>query len=223
MNNTPKFAGASPTPRRRRLPASPIRIVPSALSIARRRRRIGLAKLLLPTLAACLLAAVALWPELSGDGPLGTASLKGEPITPTGEIIDARYRGVDAAGRRFTITAAIAAQHGPELIDLVDPKGDIGRADGPWMFGEASKGVFDRASRQLDLSGHVMLYRSDGTMLTTHVATIDLAAGVAVGNSRVHVQGPFGTLDAQGFSVSDAGKVVRFAGPGRLVLNAAGQ
>ncbi len=223
MNNTPKFAGASPTPRRRRLPASPIRIVPSALSIARRRRRIGLAKLLLPTLAAYLLAAVALWPELSGDGPLGTASLKGEPITPTGEIIDARYRGVDAAGRRFTITAAIAAQHGPELIDLVDPKGDIGRADGPWMFGEASKGVFDRASRQLDLSGHVMLYRSDGTMLTTHVATIDLAAGVAVGNSRVHVQGPFGTLDAQGFSVSDAGKVVRFAGPGRLVLNAAGQ
>ncbi len=223
MNNSPKLAGASPPPRRRRLPSSPIRIVPSALAIARRRRRIGFAKLLLPTLAACLLATVALWPELSGNGPLGTASLKGQPITPTGEIVDARYRGVDAAGRRFTITAATAAQHGANLIDLVDPKGDIGQATGPWTFGEANTGVFDRASRQLDLSGHVMLYRSDGTMLTTHTATIDLAAGVAVGNSRVHVQGPFGTLDAQGFSVTDAGEVVRFTGPGRLVLNAVGK
>ena len=37
---------------------------------------------------------------------------------------------------------------------------------------------------------------------------------------RVHAEGPFGSLDAQGFAVTDHGAVVQFTGPGRLVLNA---
>jgi lipopolysaccharide export system protein LptC len=37
----------------------------------------------------------------------------------------------------------------------------------------------------------------------------------------VHAEGPFGTLDAQGFAVTDRGAVIQFPGPGRLLLNAA--
>ncbi len=220
--NRPRLAEAPPVPRRRRIGAGRVHPVPSAPAIARRRRRIGLAKLVLPALAACLLATVALWPELAGNGRLGDQALRGQPVTPSGEIVDARYRGVDDAGRRFTVTAATATQDGPNLIRLADPKGDIGAGAGPWLLGEARHGVFDRATRQLDLAGHVLLYRSDGTMLRTDTATVDLGAGVAVSNDRVHVEGPFGTLDAQGFWVSDGGQVVRFSGPGRLVLKAAG-
>ena len=35
-----------------------------------------------------------------------------------------------------------------------------------------------------------------------------------------HVEGPFGTLDAQGFAMLDrAIAVIQFTGPGRMVLN----
>jgi lipopolysaccharide export system protein LptC len=219
----PKLAGVPPAPRRRHNAASAAQVAPSAPAIARRRRRIGFAKLALPALAACLLAAVALWPELTGTNQLGESARPGQPQVASGQILDARYRGVDEAGRRYTITAATATQNGGDLVNLVEPKGDIGGAVGPWLFGEARQGVFDRTRRQLDLSGDVTLYRSDGTILTTDTATMDLANGVAVSDDRVHVEGPFGTLDAQGFAASDGGKVVRFTGPGRLVLRDAGR
>lgn len=216
-------AEAPPRSRRRVRAASlPPRLAPSAPAIARRRRRIGFAKLVLPALAACLLASVALWPELAGNLPLGEVGLHGQPVTPTGEIVDARYRGIDATGRRFTLTAATASQDGLNIINLTQPKADIGATGGPWLYGSAARGVLDRASHELDLAGGVMLYRSDGTTLTTDTATMDFASGVAVGNARVHVEGPFGTLDAQGFSASDGGEVIRFTGPGRLVLKAVG-
>jgi lipopolysaccharide export system protein LptC len=39
----------------------------------------------------------------------------------------------------------------------------------------------------------------------------------------VHAEGPFGTLDAQGFALTDKGSVIQFTGPGRLVLNGRNQ
>lgn len=220
---SPGLANLPPAQRRPRIAVGVRRQAPSAPAIARRRRRIGLAKLVLPALAACLLASVALWPELTGNGPLGDATLGDQPITPSGEIVDARYRGVDDVGRRFTLTATTAKQAGPNRVNLVDPRGDIGAPGGPWFYGEARAGVLDRTTRQLDLAGHVMLYRSDGTILTTSAVTVDFTNNVAVGNTRVHVEGPFGTLDAQGFSATDSGQLVRFTGPGRLILRAAGR
>jgi lipopolysaccharide export system protein LptC len=219
----PNVAGVPPAPRRRHNAASAAQIAPSAPAIARRRRRISIAKLALPALAACLLAAVALWPELTGTNRLGEPVRPGQPQVASGQILDASYRGIDEAGRRYTVTATAATQNGGDLVNLVEPKGDIGGAIGTWLYSQSRTGVFDRARRQLDLSGDVMLYRSDGTILTTDTATMDLAHGVAVGDDRVHVEGPFGTLDAQGFAASDGGQVVRFTGPGRLVLRDAGQ
>ncbi len=37
----------------------------------------------------------------------------------------------------------------------------------------------------------------------------------------VHAEGPFGTLDAQGFTLTDKGSAIQFFGPGHLVLNSA--
>ena len=45
------------------------------------------------------------------------------------------------------------------------------------------------------------------------------AANAAASHEMVHAEGPFGVLDAQGFTVLDRGAVVQFTGPARLVLN----
>lgn len=72
---------------------------------------------------------------------------------------------------------------------------------------------------QLDLSGNVTLYRDDGITLQTDAATLDVKANAAASASKVHAEGPFGTLDAQGFSLFEGGAIMQFHGPSRLVLN----
>lgn len=186
----------------------------------RRRVTVRLGKRLLPVVALALLSLVALWPELSPTEH-GRFTYRSSGIVPeNGQLTDLRYNSVDDRDRPYTVTAAAAQQISPERINLVDPKGDITMESGSWMMVQALQGVYGQRSSQLDLSGDVVLYRDDGLTMETDAATLDLKAGVAASAEKVHAEGPFGSIDAQGFAVSDRGMVVQFTGPGRLVLNA---
>jgi lipopolysaccharide export system protein LptC len=162
---------------------------------------------------------VALWPEIERDEHSRLAAgVRG--IEPqSGQLTDLHYRGVDERDRPYAVTASAARQVSPERINLVDPKGDINLESGNWLMAQSRQGVYMPHADQLDLSGEVVLYRDDGLTMTTDAATLDLKAGAASGAERVHVEGPFGSLDAQGFTVIDRGAVMQFTGPGRLVLN----
>jgi lipopolysaccharide export system protein LptC len=138
-----------------------------------------------------------------------------------GQLIEARYHGIDEQGRPYTLTAATAQQAGPERVNLTMPKGDITLKDGTWLMLQAKQGVFIQHKNQLDLSHDVMLYRDDGTTMVTSSASIDMKSGAAAGGEPVHVEGPFGTLDAQGFTLLDKGSTIQFPGPAHLVLNGA--
>jgi lipopolysaccharide export system protein LptC len=191
---------------------------------ARRRLFVSLAKRVLPVAAVALLALVALWPEFSSQLEQGRYTYHvGAGAPEGGALTDARYRGVDQQGRPFTVTAALARQAGHQRTDLTDPKADITLGADGWLMVQARKGVYMQGSNQLDLSGDVTLYRDDGTTLTTDSVTVDLGAGAASSAARVHVEGPFGTLDAQGFTVLDRGAALQFTGPGRLVLSGVGR
>lgn len=193
---------------------------PTAASIARRRFLVGAAKSVLPLVALVLLASVALWPEYSRwatEARLRAARLGLE--LRTGQLTDPIYHGVDERGRPYTITATAARQVSPERVDVRDPKGDITMEGGRWLMARSLKGTYLQHLGSLDLSGDVQLYRDDGTVMQTDTATLDLKYGAVSSADRVHAEGPFGTLDAQGFAVLDRGAVVQFTGPGRLVLN----
>jgi len=69
----------------------------------------------------------------------------------------------------------------------------------------------------------VTLYRDDGTTVTTDSASLDLKNGAAASSEPTHAEGPFGTLDAQGFTLTDKGTAIQFTGPARLVLNGEGK
>ncbi len=194
----------------RRLPAG----------IARRRITVGLAKRLLPVVALALLSLVALWPEVGPNEHKRFTTRAGGIEPQSGQLTDLRYNGVDDRDRPYTVTASAAHQVSPERINLVDPKGDISLESGSWLMVQALRGVYGQHSGQLDLSGDVTLYRDDGMTLLTDSATLDLKEGVGTSTDRVHAEGPFGSLDAQGFTATDHGTVLQFTGPGRLVLNA---
>jgi lipopolysaccharide export system protein LptC len=139
------------------------------------------------------------------------------------QVTDAQYRGVDERGRPYTVTASTAVQVGPEKVNLTDPKGDITQENGTWLMLQSKQGVYIQHANQLDLFHDVVLYRDDGAMLRTETASIDLKNGAAANAEPVKAEGPFGTLDAQGFTITEKGAAIQFAGPARLVMNAHSQ
>jgi lipopolysaccharide export system protein LptC len=196
------------------------RPAPTPGRIARRRFAVGLAKRLLPVVAVALLTLVALWPDLDSDTQRARFSYRrGGVDAQSGELITARYNGVDEHGRPYTMTAVRAHQLAGGRVDLVSPKADVTLESGNWLMVQSRKGVYMTRDGQLDLSGDVVIYRDDGTTITTDAAAVDLHAAAAAGSDQVHADGPFGTLDAQGFALTDRGRVLQFQGPGRLVLN----
>ncbi|HEY2617301.1 MAG TPA: LPS export ABC transporter periplasmic protein LptC [Acetobacteraceae bacterium] len=183
---------------------------------------INITKWLLPAVALVLLSTIALWPQIdrmSDSARIAyqrmTASVGGATVT------DARYRGIDEHGRPYTLTAVTAQQDGPDRINLTTLKADITLADGTWLMLQSKQGVFLQHTQQLDLSHDVTLYRDDGTTLITASAAVDLKNGAATSAEPTHAEGPFGTLDAQGFTLTDKGAAIQFAGPAHLVLNGA--
>lgn len=186
----------------------------------RRRWLVGLAKRLLPLVALGLLALLAIYPELNSSGDRNRISYRRASVTPEGgQLTDAHYQGVDDDGRPYTVTATKVRQVGPDRTDLDDPKADMMLSSDTWLMLEAKRGVYEQKSNRLDLSGDVTLYRDDGTVLTTEAASVDMKSNAAAGHDMVHAEGPFGVLDAQGFTVMDRGAVIYFTGPARLVLN----
>lgn len=192
---------------------------PTSAAISRRRWTVGLAKRVLPLIALCLLSLVALWPEIADQTDRARLVYRRGAVMPEAGILTApRYRGEDDNRQPYTLTATSARQIGPERIDLISPVGDILLTGGVWLQVQAAGGTYMQKAGQLDLAGEVTLYRDDGTTLTTDAATIDLREGAVASGARTHAEGPFGTLDAQGFTITERGHVAQFAGPGRLVL-----
>jgi len=200
--------------------ASRIHRTPSPGGLARRRFIITLTKWLLPTAALLLLATIALWPEFTRMRDSARAAFQRVAAEIGGATLtDARYHGVDEQGRPYTLTAATAQQDGPDRVNLTAPKGDITLSNGTWLMVQSKLGVFLQHSGQLDLSQDVTIYRDDGTTMTTASASVDLKNGAAASSDPTHAEGPFGTLDAQGFTLTDKGTAIQFSGPAHLVLN----
>lgn len=196
------------------------RRAPDARAIARRRLLITITKWVLPLSATALLTAIVVWPQIQHLAEAGrvafhrmTGGVEG------GQLVDPRYRGVDERGRPYMLTAATAQQVSPERVNLVTPKADVTLESGAWLMLQSDNGVYIQHTGELDLSGHVVLYRDDGVTVRTRTADVDLKQGAAAGNDTVSAEGPFGTLDAMGFATVDKGAVLQFTGPARLYLN----
>lgn len=186
-------------------------------------RFVGIAKILLPTIATALIAIVVVWPELSEQqdrfslGPAQIDKSEAENL----RMLNARFTGVDASQRPFTVTADAADQHDAKSPDiaLVAPKADILLGNGAWVALTATKGNFNRDSQLLELTGNVNLFHDSGYEFRTESAVFDLTAGDATGTEPVKGQGPFGHLEAEGFRVYNRGERVEFTGKTKLTIN----
>jgi lipopolysaccharide export system protein LptC len=196
------------------------RHVPTHSGMLRRRLMINASKFVLPAAAVLLLSSIALWPELRIESDRTRFSMSGVSVTMDGaRLTDAHYNGVDERGRPYTVTAATAIQRDEDRVDLTIPNGDITLENGTWLNVRSKQGVYMRKDQQLDLSHDVVVYRDDGTTMTTESATVAMKDGAASSSMPTHVEGPFGTLDATGFTTVEKGAAIQFWGPVRVELN----
>jgi len=186
--------------------------------MARRRLTMRWTKRMLPAAAVALLLTVAFWRVLDpygGPMPIPVAT----PGAAQNRLVAPRYLGVDEQNRPYNVTATVAVQRVENLVELEAPRADMLLNEGTaWVLLEAREGQFDRMRNHLDLAGQVTLWHDNGAMLVTEAAAIDLRANAAAGDRPVAAQGPFGTLAAQGFRLTDRGQIVLFTGRSRLVL-----
>ena len=198
------------------------RKMPSASALSRRRFYVSFVKRLLPLAALMLLSLVILWPEISRHNParvsyrVATGSMD---AANQGSMTKAHYEGIDQSGLPYTMTADQAVQTDADTVMLTKPAGDMTMKSGSWLMVQSLDGIYHAKVQHLDLSNHVVLYRDDGTTVRTSVAHVDLKASTASGHEVVTADGPFGTLDAHGFAITDRGARLHFTGPAKLVLD----
>lgn len=196
---------------------------PLSAELAKRSWHVAFLKRALPGLAVLLLVILAIAPSwLSGHEDRITYHLAKDKHNEQSRIEGAAYHGRDDQGQPYTATAAAAVQQDDGNISLTLPQGSLILKAGSWLSLAADTGLYFQKLNKLDLSGHVTLYRNDGTIMTTSHAKIDLHTNNAKGSDPTRVSGPFGTLEAEnGFSLTDHGNQMMFYGPAKLVLNQA--
>ncbi len=185
---------------------------------------IGVLKTLLPSFAIGMVLLIFAWPQINVESErfgigLGVSELAAD-YADSLSMLNARFDGVDAEGRPFSLSADEASQPSSvnEIVDLSLPKGDITLNDGTWLALTAKTGKYDRQGNTLDLAGAVSLFHDQGFELQTATAAVDLEAGRAEGSDPVKGHGPFGQLLSEGFRVEDNGDTIVFTGRSRMIL-----
>ncbi len=189
-------------------------------------RFVGIAKLLLVTLAAALIISLAVWPQLNRKDELteiGQVEGVQEEDVESLRITDAKLTGINEDGQPYMVTFDDARQTSQEsdLVRLTAPQADVELKDGAWIALASPKGRYHRGNRILELDGDVTMFHDSGMEMNTGNITFNLESGTGAGHDPIHAQAPFGTFDAEGFRIRENTAVFHFTGPVRAILYSA--
>lgn len=164
-------------------------------------------KITLPLVALAVVALVAAWPYMSTTQ---TDASKIDKSQTT--MVNARYFSRDKQDRPFSVSAKSAAlvPGASNLVDLVQPEGEMTQANGSWLTMNSERGRYNQDDGRLLMLDNVHLLRDDGFEFVTDEAEIDTKTGNAWGNHPVTGQGPSGEIHADGFVATDRGKTITF-------------
>jgi lipopolysaccharide export system protein LptC len=159
------------------------------------------------------------------------------PLSPRGEISfmldrnkvavtrerlrvdDATYRGTDAQGRAFSVSAGSAVQMSSR-DPVVRMEGLVARielADGPAEL-SAQRGAYDYDSERVAVDGPVLFSTADGYRMVTAHVDIDVKGRRLTGSGGVSGTVPAGTFSADRISADLGERTVTLDGNARLQM-----
>ena len=179
---------------------------------------VRLAMILLPAGIGILFAFLVVAPIFSGgDVSFVLDKNKVDMAAERLRIQTAEYRGTDAKGRPFLITAGSAVQKSSAepIVQLRELAAQIKLADGPAHL-KADKGRYDMQRDTVMIDGPIRFAAANGFTLDTSDATLDLktrqmqSAGAASGTT------PLGTFSGDSLNADLENRTVRLDGNARL-------
>jgi Uncharacterized protein conserved in bacteria len=134
-------------------------------------------------------------------------------------VDNAMYRGEDAQGRPFSVTAGNAAQKDASMavVQMNDLTARILLKDGPAEL-HARDGDYDFGRNLMNIRGPVDFRAADGYRFTTTNVAIDLRNKTAVGSGGVAGAVPTGTFRADRIEADLEARTVALQGRARLTM-----
>jgi lipopolysaccharide export system protein LptC len=172
----------------------------------------------LPALVGVLAALMVVTPL----GPRGEVSflLDRNKVSTTANrlVVDnAVYRGEDAEGRPFTLSAGSAVQRSV-TVPVVRMRDLVGRMllqEGPAQI-TAELGSYNYRTEQVAVDSEVNFVAADGYRMTTRGVSIDLGDKTMTGGGGVSGATPAGTFSADSIEANLATRTVALKGSARL-------
>ncbi|HAW33452.1 MAG TPA: LPS export ABC transporter periplasmic protein LptC [Alphaproteobacteria bacterium] len=181
-------------------------------------------KILFPSLAAVLIGLVIVWPQLNAQQEeqisLLASDIKDMAVPDDQAMVNPRFFSVDEKGEPFNLVAKKAFELPGETrrVRLNDIKADLLRRDNRWFALDSDVGVYSQKDDTMELSGQVYLYTETGEEIETTGAVVNMKTRDISGREKVFVRMPAGSAEADGFSVSQKGTVIRLTGKTRAVF-----
>jgi lipopolysaccharide export system protein LptC len=138
----------------------------------------------------------------------GSIEEKQEDTPPI--MMNPRFQGVDNNNQAYLVTASTALQTDNTTITLEEVEADLTTKDNAWLALMARQGILDLDAQSLLLQGNVQLYHDGGNEMRTEQVRLDFENMAAFGESPVQVQGNFGHIRADQFSILDRGDRLLF-------------
>ena len=129
----------------------------------------------------------------------------------------AEYRGADAKGRPFHLHAGSAVQRSSAepIVQLNDLTAEIRLAEGPASI-RADRGHYNLNSQRVAVDGPLRFQTSDGYLLNTHDAVVDLKTRQLQSGGAVTGNTPMGTFSGNQLSADLEKRTVSLDGNARL-------
>lgn len=174
-------------------------------------RFVRVMRVALPVLSLVLLLAVLIWPMINSQEMSFVLSKDRVEVSPERlRMEQPHYRGTDAQGRPFEISARRAVQRtsATPVVELVDVAARMTLTDDAIQV-TAAKGSYDLEKEQLKVTGPLVLQTERGYRFATRNAVVDLPSKTAYGSDGIEGTGPLGSFKAKSFRADvDAQRVV---------------
>jgi lipopolysaccharide export system protein LptC len=181
----------------------------------------------LPVLAMGILLVLMVWPRI--DSIVENMRFKAPPIdkkaleqaATENRLLNADFSSVDSQGRPYHILADQAVQQNkdPNRVVLIRPNGTLKAGEADTITLKGDHGLFQQDTHYLTLTDNVVMTRSDGSVMKTSVLHMDLSTNSAQTDQPVAIDGPQGSIRAQGMDSRNGGATTVFTGPAKLILN----
>lgn len=185
-------------------------------AINKHTRHVRLAKLVLPSFAAVLIALLLIFPSLQNNGK---EFLLDVTLPKKGELeklhVEKTILNITDKKNRvnnFTADNIDETEPGSKLIKLKNPDGMMPTSDIDWVNVKAPTGFYNQNANTLTLTDNVEIYYSQGMSVNVDDIFYDFKTNIAKSDSPVKAQGEIGDLTSEAFEMNTETEVITFKG-----------